>query len=58
MTAKQLRKLESNRWRRFVEFAELRRETEMAQAFLEELKSSRADLQREIEGQTIADWLR
>ena len=56
--AKQRRKLDDNRWRRFVEFAELRRETEMARAFLEELKSSGIESEEKKRDRCAGDWIR
>jgi hypothetical protein len=53
----QQRKLDDNRWRRFVELAVQRREAEAARQFLEALKSLNVNLQNEIAGDSIADWI-
>lgn len=53
----QQRKLDDNRWRRFVELAVQRREAETARQFLEALKSLGVNLQNEIAGNSIADWI-
>jgi hypothetical protein len=51
------RKLDNNRWRRFLEFAQRRRDAQLARAFLDELKMGNIDLQREIAGYTIEGWI-
>jgi hypothetical protein len=53
----QQRKLDDNRWRRFVELAVQRREAETARQLLEALKSLDVNLQNEIAGNSIADWI-
>jgi hypothetical protein len=53
----QRRKLDDNRWRRFVELAQQRRNAEIARAFLEALKATNFDPQREVAGNSIADWI-
>jgi|ERR1700730_1315893 hypothetical protein len=53
----QRRKLDDNRWRRFIELAQQRRNAEIARAFLEALKTTNFDPQREVAGNSIADWI-
>jgi hypothetical protein len=53
----QRRKLEHNRWRRFVEIAREWRDAQTARAFLQALKTAEIDLQQEITGKNAADWI-
>lgn len=53
----QRRKLDENRWRRFVELAARKRETDLARAFLEALKEAAPDPQVEVAGSTLAAWI-
>lgn len=53
----QRRKLDDNRWRRFVDFARQRRDVEVAQAFLDAIRSAAFDAQQDVGGSSIADWI-
>lgn len=53
----QRQKLDDNRWRRFVDFAQQRRDAEIARAFLEALKAANLDPKREVAGNSIANWI-
>lgn len=53
----QKRKLDNNRWRRFIEFAMQRREAEIARAFLDALKDMELDAEQEVAGSSIASWI-
>jgi hypothetical protein len=53
----QRRKRDNNRWRRFMDIAHQWRDAEIARGFLDALKKTRADLDREVDGRSVRDWI-
>jgi hypothetical protein len=50
-------KLDNNRWRRFVEFAQAHRNTAVALDFLNALKTKNFDPTQEVAGNSLTDWI-
>lgn len=53
----QRRKLDDNRWRRFVEIAHQRRDAEIARAFVAQLERLEYDEDEEVAGSRLREWI-
>lgn len=53
----QRRKRDSNRWRRFIQYAQKQEEADLARAFLERVKTNPASSDVVIEDKTITEWI-